>query len=100
MVKNLRQEKTSEGEDYTLTGMSLWVGVSLLMIWGIIDTGAIISTESHLYPNGKTGQGCNETRWFTDEKQDKQFYNYVLGLRIVFIFYDIMVWVFLLIRIM
>ena len=71
----------------------------ILMIWGITDTGAIISSESHLYPNGKTGQGCNDTKWFTDEKHDKQFYNYVLGLCITFSVYDIMVWVFLLIRV-
>ena len=69
------------------------------MIWGIIETGAIISSESHLYPDGTTGQGCNDTKWFTDEKQDKQFYNYVLGLCITFSVYDIMVWVFLLIRV-
>ena len=72
----------------------------ILMIWGITDTGAIISSESHLYPNSTTGQGCNDTKWFTDEKQDKQFYKNVRGLRIVFILWDIMVWVFLLIRIM
>ena len=70
------------------------------MIWGMIDTGAIIGSEPYLYPNGTAGQGCNDTKWFTDEKQDKQFYNYILGLCIVFSVYDIMVWVFLLIRIM
>ena len=70
------------------------------MIWGIIEIGAIISTESYLYPDGTFGQGCNDTKWFTDEKQDKQFYKNVRGLRIVFILWDIMVWVFLLIRIM
>ena len=72
------------------------------MIWGMIDTGAIIGSEPYLYEDiTDTGieQGCNDTKWFTDEKHDKQFYNYVLGLCIMFTFYDIMVWVFLLIRI-
>ena len=74
--------------------MLLWLGVFFLMIWGIIETGAIISSESHLYPDGTTGQGCNDTKWFTDEKQDQQFYKNVRGLRITFIVYVIMVWVF------
>ena len=73
------------------------MAVGALMVWGLVDSVQILSSVDYLYENSTDtiNQGCNDTKWFIDEKQDKQFYGYNMGLAIMFAAYVLMVWVFL-----